>query len=115
VFRKLASWLRNSSHFHLKQEDIASLPQLVGLLDRFLDDELQFPLEWDDFISWGNKAPAIEAFRVRIAATEPLFFSEARDDRHRGVEIVVNERNQAAKLAGIPARELPAWAEEYAV
>jgi hypothetical protein len=107
MFRKIAGWLRDSSHFHIKQEDVSSLPQLVGLLDRFLDDALRFPLEWDDFISWNNKVPAVEEFRVRIGATEPLFFSETPGDRSNGVAIVLDERNKAALLAGIPAREPP--------
>ena len=106
MLRRLASWLRNSSHFHLRQERIDTLPELVGLLDRFLDDSLRYPLEWDDFISWDSRVPEIESFRQRIGTTtEPLFFSGLLSDRDKGAEIILSERNRAATLAAIPVRQ----------
>jgi hypothetical protein len=40
-----------------------------------IDGTLEYPLEWDDFISWRHENPNIEKIRDRIAANEPLFFS----------------------------------------
>ena len=106
ILRKLAHWLRHSSHVHIRQHGVQSLSDLVGLLDRFLDDELRYALEWDDFISWENSAPGIEAIRERIAQTEPLFFSKDPAQIAKGVEIVVEERNRAASFAGEKLRSL---------
>jgi len=52
------------------------MSELVEILDRFLNGSMRYPLEWDDFISWENSNPNIEAIRNRIAETEPLFFSK---------------------------------------
>ena len=106
MLKKLTSWLRHSSHVHVRQAEPSSLSELVALLDRFLDDRLHYPLEWDDFVAWENHAPAIESIRIRIAATEPLFFSGSANDLVKGSAVVLEERNRAAALAGQPARAL---------
>lgn len=99
-------WLRMSPHVHIREENVASLNDLVKLLDRFLDDDTRYPLEWDDFVSWTHDDPEIEAIRDRIADTEPLFFSGSEDDRVKGVTIILRERNAAAGRCGIPLREV---------
>jgi hypothetical protein len=109
VLKKLANWLKGSQHFHLRQGDVSTLSDLVGLLDRFLGNNSRYPLEWDDFVSWKNSAPAIESIRERIAATEPLFFSADPDDRVKGAEIILEERNRAAAMVGEPARTLHSY------
>lgn len=106
MLKSLTNWFRHSEHFHLRQSGVATLSELVGVLDRFLDDRLHYPLEWDDFVSWKNSAPAIEPIRERIAATEPLFFSQNPADRAKGAQIVLEERNRAAALAGLPTRTI---------
>ena len=109
MLKKLANWLKESQHLHLRQGDVSALSELVGLLDRFLSDSLRYPLEWDDFVSWKNSAPAIESIRERVAATEPLFFSSDPSDRVKGAETVLEERNRAAAILGEPARTLDSY------
>jgi hypothetical protein len=79
--------------------------ELVNLLDRFLDGEMLYQLEWDDFISWTNGNPNIEPIRLRILEKERLFFSKLQKDREQSLELLVDERNRAAALAGIDARD----------
>ena len=106
MLKRLTSWLRHSSHVHTRQAEVSNLSELVALLDRFLDDRLQHPLEWDDFVSWESEAPAIESIRRRIAATEPLFSSGRAGDVAKGSAVLHEERNRAAALVGQPARTL---------
>lgn len=106
MFNGLKRWLRNSSHAHMRQAEVASLSDLVSLLDGFLDNNLRYPLEWDDFISWENRAPAIEEVRKVIEATEPLFFSTDPEKQAEGAAIVLEQRNRAAAFLGRPARTL---------
>jgi hypothetical protein len=106
ILRKLAHWLRHSRHVHIRESGVHSLPDLVNLVDRFLDDELRYGWEWDDFVSWDNSSPAIEAIRERIAQAEPLFFSKDPAQIARGVEILLEERNRAASLIGESIRPL---------
>lgn len=104
VLKKLRELLRTSPHIHQRERPPEVLHDLVGLLDRFLDDKLKYELEWDDFISWRNPNPNIEAIRERIADMEGLFFSKDLTERKRAVEALLDERNRAAALAGIPPR-----------
>jgi hypothetical protein len=106
VFRKLAHWLRHSRHVHIRESGVHSLSALVNLVDRFLDDELRYGWEWDDFVSWDHSSPAIEAFRQRIAQTEPLFLSKDPTKIAQGTEILLEERNRAASLIGEAIRPL---------
>jgi hypothetical protein len=105
MFRLLRQWLRRSSRVHIRETNIENLRDLVDLIDRFADDKLAYPLEWDDFISWAHSNPNIEGIRVKIASGEPLAFSKNHDDRNKFVDLITNERNRIAALCGIPARE----------
>jgi hypothetical protein len=69
----LRKCLRDSARFHVRDHEIESLAELIDLLDRFLDDDLSYPLEWDDFISWKNPNPSVERVRDRIADLERQF------------------------------------------
>ena len=104
MFRKLTHWLRHSPHVHVRQDGVQTLSDLVELIDRFLDGELRYALEWDDFISWDHTTFQIEAIRDRIAATEPLFFSKDPAKVAHAIELLLEQRNQAALLAGKPVR-----------
>lgn len=101
---KIKQWLRNSERLHAREQPVGSLTELVGLIDRFLDGTLQYPLEWDDFVSWRCEDAGIEAFRDRIANLEPLFFSSVDDERRMGVAQLLEERNRAAAFVGRPHR-----------
>jgi len=96
--------LRSSERLHAREQPVGSLTELVGLIDRFLDGTLRYPLEWDDFVSWTCEDPGIEAFRDRIANLEPLFFSSVDDERRMGMTRLLEERNQTAAFVGRPRR-----------
>lgn len=93
-----------SDRIHLKGDPASSLTELVSLLDRFVDGNLRYGLEWDDFISWDHDNPGIEAIRYRIAVLEPLFFSEDVTDREEAMRVLIAERDSAAALCGLPPR-----------
>ncbi|NDK38167.1 hypothetical protein DT603_04850 [Pseudoxanthomonas gei] len=103
MLKMLRHWLRRSSHVHVRQAGPTDLQELVGLLDRFLDDKPRYPLEWDDFISWESHIPAIESIRIRVEATEPLFISRNAEDLAKGSALVLEERNRVAAWVGQPA------------
>jgi hypothetical protein len=104
MLKYLRQFFRRSPHLHVRQRGPQNLKELVALLDRFLDGRLEYELEWDDFISWNNSNPNIESIRDRIAAAEPLFFSKRESDRRQAVDLLLDERNRTAVLAGIAAR-----------
>jgi hypothetical protein len=81
------------------------MSELVALFDRFLGTGLAYDLEWDDFISWRNKNPNIEEIRDRLGNFEPLLFSQDYHDKAEYRRQVLSERNRAAALAGLAARE----------
>ena len=81
------------------------MSELVLLFDRFLDGPMAYPLEWDDFISWRNSNPNIEEIRNRIGQSESLLFSRDINDKAEYRRVIVTERNRAAALAGIAARQ----------
>jgi hypothetical protein len=105
-FESLKGWLltflKGSDHIHLKQKSLATLDELVCLIDRFLFAELNYPLEWDDFISWKQDNIHIEKVRENIGKYESLLFSKDKIDRDKYCEIVLEERNRVAKIAGLP-------------
>jgi hypothetical protein len=101
----ITSLFRRSSHVHVRPRNIQTLHQLIDLIDRFVDDEVRYPLEWDDFISWRNANPNIEEIRNRVGLFEPLLFSNSKQDRDEYVLRLVEERNIAAALVGLPARD----------
>lgn len=100
---RIRSWLRFSKHFHLRENPASDLRSLVDLIDRFLDGPMNYPLEWDDFISWQNENKNIETIRERISLLEPLFFSSNMAERRKAEALLVIERNQIAALIGLPA------------
>jgi hypothetical protein len=75
----------------------------VTLVDRFIDGRLEYSLEWDDFVSWPNDYPRIEAIRDRVATLEPFFVAKDPGRRSKAIEALLAERNGAASLA-IPSR-----------
>lgn len=104
IFQNFKRWLRQSARIHRREERVHQLDDLVVLVDRFLDGALEYPLEWDDFVSWTHPDTAIEAFRERVAATEPLLFGTTRSERERGISVLLDERNHAAAICGLPQR-----------
>ena len=105
MFRRLKLFLRNSRRVHARQSDFATPCDALAVIDRFLAGAApEYPLEWDDFISWKNKNPFIERIRCRIAETEPMFFSKEPAQMLRATEIVLLARNDLAAICGAPAK-----------
>ena len=104
MFRKLTRWLQRSPHVHIRGSGVNSVSDLIDIVDRFLDGETRYALEWDDFVSWDSSVPAIETFRRTIAQSEPMLFSKDPVQIARGVSILIEQRNKAAALIGKPLR-----------
>lgn len=104
VVKRLKRFLRESSHFHVKQDEIHSLADIVDLIDRFIDGRLKYGLEWDDFISWESESSEVEAIREEIADLEPFFFSPSASDKAEGRVRLVSIRDRVAVGLGLPTR-----------
>ena len=103
MLKRLRKWLRDSRRVHIR-EPVSDVRACVAVIDAFLDNSPRYPLEWDDFVSWQQANPRVEAARKVIAPTEALFMSADRSQRPRGIAIVVAERNRLARLVGLPER-----------
>jgi hypothetical protein len=104
MFERIRRWLLNSERVHIRENRVVELPHLVAILDRFLDDNQDYPLEWDDFISWKNSTPEVEVFRERIAGLEKAFLTGISQERDEAIREAVYIRNLVAAQCGIPAR-----------
>ena len=72
----ITSFLRQSSRVHVRIEPAQTSRELVELMGRFVfENEMRYPLEWDDFISWKNTNSQAEEVRQRLAVHERLLFS----------------------------------------
>lgn len=105
MFSFLAKWLRRSSHVHIRQGDVHTLRQLIELVDRFLDDQTFYELEWDDFVSWENANPAVEAVRRELEQLEPLFLGKGANISE-GTRQMLALRNRVAESIGLDSRAL---------
>ncbi len=96
-------WLRNkfrtSAVVHV-HEEVGSLADAIDVIDRFLADEVNYPLEWDDFISWEHPNATIERLRTEIGEFEPLLLSGELDRYAHEVRIVRDRYIPLANLAG---------------
>ena len=104
IFERLRRWFRKSPHIHVRTHEVNTLEGVIDLFDRFVDGKVAYPLEWDDFISWKNGNPNIEAIRDRIGKFESLLFSKDVSDRERYANLIVDERNRIAGFVGTPTR-----------
>jgi len=105
ILRKFRGYLRHSAHIHIREENVNDLGDLVDLLDRFVDGNITYPLEWGDFIDWRHDDPCIEQIRKRIEASEALLFSREQEDRTEYVAMLIEERNKVAASIGRPTRK----------
>lgn len=81
-------WLRNvrkfferSTRTHLRGKPVNSAREVIELVDRFIDDKMNYEMEWDDFISWTHSDPQVELIRNDIGKHESLLFSKNSRDR----------------------------------
>jgi hypothetical protein len=107
----LRTWLKRvleqPSHVHLAQEVAGTPGDLIDLIDRFIDGPMRYPLEWDDFISWEQANPNVEAARQAIGQYEPWLFSQSAAKKNAYAYRVIEERNRLAAIIGRPQRDLP--------
>ena len=101
---RIRSWFRESPRVHVRQAGPSDLGSMVDLIDRFIDGPMKYPLEWDDFTSWESGIPAVEKFRDRIADLEPLLYSKLCEDRLAFISKLLDIRNEAAAILGLPGR-----------
>lgn len=90
-----------SKRVHLRQRKVHTLRQAIDLIDRFISNELAYPLEWDDFISWSNANVSVEQMRDQIADLEPFFMSKDKEKRASALEQLITCRNKYATLVGL--------------
>ena len=109
LIKLFRNFLTSSSHFHIRKRPVSSIRELVDLTDRFLADEVAYPLEWDDFIAWKHANPTVEEFRRRVSDLEGMLCSANKADRQRYMIHVIEERNRIAAFLGIPERALASY------
>lgn len=73
---------------------------------------MKYPLEWDDFISWEQTNPNLEAVREAIGRHEAWLFSGNKAKRIAYLQRVIEERNRLAALLGRSQRDLPTLSAE---
>ncbi len=103
----VAEFFVRSNVIHARLDNATSTAELIGVLDRFLDDDLRYGLEWDDFISWRSEHQHVEAVRLRLCEFEPKLFSQSAADRLIYDQAVLVEREKLAALLGLSPRVSP--------
>jgi hypothetical protein len=97
--RWLRSKLRTSAIVHI-HEEVGSVAGAIDVIDRFLAGDVNYPLEWDDFISWEHPNPTIERLRTEIGEFEPLLFEGDRNGYAREVKAIRDRYAPLASLRG---------------
>jgi hypothetical protein len=95
---------RRSRRVHMREAKVHTLRQAIELIDRFIDNKLEYPLEWDDFISWPNANGSVEQMRNEIADLEPLFLSKDKERRESALRRLISCRDGYASLVGLAVR-----------
>lgn len=97
--------MTNTSRLHVRRRGVKDVSDVVELIDRFLDEKLEYSMEWDDFISWKQEDSQLEEVRQRIGRHETLLFSAAPDDRQEYISLLIEERNRIAAQVGQTVRQ----------
>jgi hypothetical protein len=108
LLRRIRDYFKQSQRAHLRSR-VNSLREAINLIDRFIDGNMHYPLAWDDFISWENENPSVEALRDKVADLELKLVSKNREQKRGAARETIRLRNHYAGLIGIPSRseELP--------
>lgn len=88
MFSWIRSFFERSSVLHIRRHEVSSTPEAVELIRRFIDNNLNYAMEWDDFISWKNSNDEIEEIRNAIGDHERLLFSKNINDRKEYIRIL---------------------------
>jgi hypothetical protein len=89
---------------HVRVAKVRTVRQAIDLIDRFIDNKMEYPLEWDDFISWSNSNSTVEQLRDQIADLESLFLSKDVGERQQAIQRLISLRNEYANLVGVEVR-----------
>jgi hypothetical protein len=109
IFRRLRTIAPRPVTFHVRRPAPRTTDELIALMDRFVDDQPDDPMEWDDFISWGDGNQHVQETRTAMGEFEKLLFSSDPQDRAAYAVEVVRARNRLAALLGRPTRQAPSW------
>lgn len=101
IAQRCVQFLRQSRRVHVRQDEVRSLRDAVAIVDRFILGSLEYPLQWDDFISWAHPNPTIERMRDEIADLEPDFLGESADKRTQALNTAIAIRDRYAAMIGI--------------
>lgn len=102
----LMSLLKTSHRVHLHRS-VTSVAEAIGVIDRFIDGNPKYPLEWDDFISWESSLAGVERMRNEIKTMEPMFLSQDRTVRLQAHRKLIEIRNYYSTFNGIAPRSDP--------
>ena len=105
ILDKIREFFIRNNFIHQKGPPVSSLRELVDLIDRFIDNDMHYGLEWDDFISWKNESSLIEDFRQEIGNYEPLLFSKSRSKMLEYCNNLIEIRNSIADRIAHPIRQ----------
>lgn len=104
--KRLANFLKQSPRVHIHRS-VTSIADAIGVIDRFIDGNPNYPLEWDDFISWESSIAGVEHLRNEIKSMEPMFFSEDKRARLQVHRRLIEIRNYYGGFNGITLRSDP--------
>jgi hypothetical protein len=102
--RWLFKHLRSSARIHLRSA-VGSLKEAIDVVDRFIDGHLNYPMEWDDFISWEHPIRSVENMRRQVANMERQLLAKAMPTRREAVLEIIRIRDHHAGLIGISPRD----------
>jgi hypothetical protein len=96
--------LKGDFIFHMQRRPVSAPSELIDVVDKFLDDKLDYDFQWDDFISWRNQNSSLEKFRNQIGEYERYLFSDSIKDRIIYCNRLIDLRNDLAAIVGLPSR-----------
>lgn len=106
LIHKLREKLNTSTLVHARKKNVGNLNDLVDLIDRFINGNVRYELEWDDFISWKHENAYVESVRSKFELNESLLFSKSSLDRKKYISILLEERNKLASVLAIKPYEI---------
>lgn len=83
MLKILRRCLKHSPRVHIHEEPAVDLKSCVGLLDRFLDDNLRYGLEWD-VLSGGRARVLASRQSAKLLPVLRPYFSRRIGSRYNG-------------------------------
>lgn len=73
---------------HRRRRPAQTIQEARDLIERFANDCPSYDFEWDDFVSWENENPTIEAVRKKLETVEDLIISNDLIGRQNAISIL---------------------------